>query len=113
VLLLKGLAAVAEVARPEDVGIDAVANLLRPNSDDRCLYAEDGFIVQLKSESTTSVEYQREGIEWFLNETLPMFVGRVSLKKAKISLYANTLRKPRCARATAQPACNEVRQGAA
>ena len=49
-LLLKGIAAVADVPRTEDVGLDAVATLLRRASDGNC-YAEDGFVVQLKSYS--------------------------------------------------------------
>ena len=49
-LLLKGIAAVADVPRTEDVGLDAFATLLRRASDGHC-YAEDGFVVQLKSYS--------------------------------------------------------------
>jgi len=49
-LLLKGIAAVADVPRTEDVGLDAIATLLRRASDGNC-YAEDGFVVQLKSYS--------------------------------------------------------------
>lgn len=49
-LLLKGVAAVADVARPEDVGIDAIATLLRRDEDGNS-YAEEGFLVQLKSSS--------------------------------------------------------------
>jgi hypothetical protein len=56
-LLLKGIAAVADVPRTEDVGLDAVATLLRRAPDGNC-YAEDGFVVQLKSYSATSIEYR-------------------------------------------------------
>lgn len=42
VLLLKGIAAVPEVPRQEDVGIDAVANLLRQDPDGNS-YAEDSW----------------------------------------------------------------------
>jgi hypothetical protein len=85
-LLLKGTAAVAEVARPEDVGLDAVANLLRRDTDGNC-YAEDSFLVQLKAESVTTLEYKDHELAWFLAQTQPMFFGLVSLAKSEVSLY--------------------------
>lgn len=85
-LLLKGTAAVAEVARPEDIGLDAIATLLRRDDDGNC-YAEDSFVVQLKSESAKSLEYQDHGLEWFVGQSQPMFIGRVSLANSQISLY--------------------------
>lgn len=85
--LLKGIAAVAEVPRTEDVGIDAVANLLRPDKDGNS-YAEDSFIVQLKSESERSIKYDDHNLSWLLNQSQPMFIGCVSLKKSCISLYS-------------------------
>jgi hypothetical protein len=77
-LLLKGTAAVAEVARPEDVGLAAVATLLRRDADGNC-YAEDSFSVPLKAESATTLEYKDHELTWFLGQTQPMFIGRVSL----------------------------------
>jgi len=47
-LLLKGIATVAEVPRTEDVGLDTIASLHRRDNDGNC-YAEDSFVVQLKS----------------------------------------------------------------
>jgi hypothetical protein len=85
-LLLKGIAAVAEVSRTEDVGLDAVASLLRRDADGNS-YAEDSFIVPLKSESTPSIEYQGHALEWLLGQKLPMFIGLVSLKDSRISFY--------------------------
>src|SRR2546423_2198134 len=85
-LLLKGIAAVADVPRTEDVGLDAVANLLRRASDGNC-YAEDGFVVQLKSHSETSIEYCDHELSWLLGQSQPMFIGRVSLKHSGISLH--------------------------
>ena len=86
ILLLKGVAAVADVPRQEDVGLDAIATLLRPDGDGNC-YAEDTFVVQLKSESETEVEYSNHAFHWFTQQTLPMFVGRVSLSESKIALH--------------------------
>ncbi|MGI9012664.1 MAG: hypothetical protein ACR2GY_00275 [Phycisphaerales bacterium] len=85
-LLLKGIAAVAEVARPEDVGLGAVATLLRRADDGNC-YAEDSFVVQLKSASATTIEYQDHELDWFVGQSQPMFIGLVSLDSAQISLY--------------------------
>jgi hypothetical protein len=85
-LLLKGIAAVAEVSRPEDVGLDAIATLLRHDEDGNS-YAEDSFVVQLKSASATSIEYAGHELDWFVGQTQPMFIGLVSLADAEISLY--------------------------
>jgi hypothetical protein len=85
-LLLKGIAAVAEVARPEDIGLDAIATLLRRDDDGNC-YAEDSFVVQLKSDSATSIQYQDHELDWLVGQSQPMFIGRVSLADSQISLY--------------------------
>ena len=49
-LLLKGIAAVADVTRPEDVGLDAIATLLRRDTDGNC-YAEDPFLISSTAKS--------------------------------------------------------------
>src|ERR1700720_2241395 len=85
-LLLKGIAVVADVPRTEDIGLDAVATLLRRDADGNC-YAEDGFVVQLKSDSDTSMGYRAHQLSWFLAQSQPMFIGVVSRKDARISLY--------------------------
>ena len=86
ILLLKGIAAVADVPRTEDIGLDAVASLLRRDEDGN-FYAEDSFVVQLKSDSTTSIEYRDHELDWLLAQSLPMFIGLVSLKESRLSLY--------------------------
>lgn len=86
ILLLKGIAAVADVPRTEDVGIDAIATLLRRDLDGNC-YAEDSFVVQLKSESQLSIAYRDHQLSWLLSQTQPMFIGSVSRKDARIALY--------------------------
>ena len=85
-LLLKGVAAIAEVSRPEDIGLDAIATLLR-RDDDRNCYAEDSFVVQIKADSATTLEYRGHELKWFIGQTLPMFIGLVSLVESQISLY--------------------------
>lgn len=84
-LLLKGVAAIAEVSRLEDFGLDAVATLLR--SDGSSCYAEDSFSVQIKSGSVKPLRYRGHELEWLVGQTLPMFIGLVSLRDSQISLY--------------------------
>jgi hypothetical protein len=86
ILLLRGLAAVADVTRTEDVGIDAIATLLRRDAEGSC-YAEDSFVVQLKSDSETCIEYSTYQLSWFLAQSQPMFIGVVSRRTSSISLY--------------------------
>lgn len=87
ILLLKGISAVAQVPRPEDVGLDAIATLLRRDEDGNC-YAEDSFLVQLKSESVTTLQLAGHELDWFLGQTQPMFIGLISRSKSQISLYS-------------------------
>lgn len=86
VFLLKGVAAVADVPRSEDVGLDAIATHLRLD-DDNNFYAEESFVVQLKSASTTSLKYEGHELQWLIGQSLPMFIGLVSLAKSELSLY--------------------------
>lgn len=85
-LLLKGIAAVADVPRPEDVGLDAIATLLHPADDDN-YYAEDTFVVQIKSASVRSIKYEGHELRWLVGQSQPMFIGLVSLDESSISLY--------------------------
>ena len=86
ILLLKGIAAVAEAPRPEDIGFDGVATLLRED-ESGLLYAEDSFYVQFKSASVPSVTYEGHEAEWLMNLKLPLFIGSVNSKNSTISLY--------------------------
>jgi len=87
ILLLKGVAAVAPVTRPEDVGIDAVATLLREGPGD-FLTAENPFYVQFKSSSTKIVKYQEHEVRWLEGLKLPFFIGSVRKAESVIDLYA-------------------------
>lgn len=86
-LLIKGIAAVAEVPRPEDVGIDVIATLLKPAADGNS-YAEDTFQVQLKAESIRTVEFAGHSLNWLTDQKLPTFIGSVSLERSRIRLYS-------------------------
>lgn len=87
ILLLRGFAAVAEVPRPDDVGVDAFATLLRKDEEDGHFYAEDGFVVQIKSASVPKLEYEGHALKWLLEQAHPMFIGLVSLQESTIAIY--------------------------
>src|SRR5262245_38945897 len=75
-VLLKSIAAVAEVSRTEDVGFDAVATLLRPGHND-FLLAEDSFFVQIKSSSVRRIDYGHDEVAWLRELQLPFFIASV------------------------------------
>jgi hypothetical protein len=87
VLLLKALAAVAPIPRQEDFGLDAVATLLRPDPKSRCLYAEESFWVQFKSESGKPLLYKGQELEWLKNLQLPFFIGEVRRRDSTLRLF--------------------------
>jgi len=85
--LLKAVALVAPVPRQEDVGNDAFATLIRPEGSRR-LIPDVSFLVQLKSASITLVPYSTpDEIGWVTALDVPLFIGRVDLKQAKIELF--------------------------
>jgi len=87
IFLLKAIALVAPVPRPEDVGNDAFATLIRPEGTRR-LIPDLSFLVQLKSASVTSVSYTTpEEMAWISALEVPLFIGRVDLKQASIELF--------------------------
>jgi hypothetical protein len=86
ILLLKAFATVAPVPRPEDVGIDAIATLLRPGPN-QMLIAEDSFYVQIKSASTRTIAYKGHEIEWLTQLKLPLFIGSVNASTCTMELF--------------------------
>jgi len=88
--MLRTLGAVAEVPRSEDVGIDAVVSLLRPDSDGN-VYAEDSFVVQLKTASQPPMSYADHEFVWLMSQSLPMFIGRVSVDECSVELFSTIL----------------------
>ncbi len=87
ILLLKGIAAVATVPRPEDVGVDAIATLLREGPND-FLIAENSFFVQFKSATDKKVEFKEHEVRWLETLKLPYFIGSVRKADSAIDLYA-------------------------
>ena len=93
-LLLKMVALVAPVPRPEDVGVDAFVTLLRSDGKRRLL-PDQSFMVQLKAASTESVRYAgSDEVAWLTNLEFPLFIGRVDLATSRIELFStNTLNR--------------------
>jgi hypothetical protein len=84
--LLKTFCAVAPIPREEDFGLaDAVATLLRPEG--RFWYAEDSFLVQLKSRTEKNVKLEGPIFERWLTQDLSILVGRVNLLDSTIELF--------------------------
>ncbi len=86
VYLLRAVAAVAEVERPQDYGIDAIVTLLRPE-DNRYLLARASFCVQLKSASVSNIVYKEDSLQWLKDLRTPMFIGSVDCDRMTLSLY--------------------------
>jgi hypothetical protein len=86
--LLRAVALVAPVPRPEDVGSDAFATLLRPDGG-RKLLPDLSFLVQLKSSSVNSVTYAAgDEVAWIRALEVPLLIGRVELRKSRLELFS-------------------------
>jgi hypothetical protein len=85
ILFLKSICFVAPVPRTEDVGIDAVCTLYRKEKG--LLFAEDSFLVQLKSSSKPKIEYNVEQVQWLKTLKLPFFIGIVEKEEPELKLY--------------------------
>src|SRR5690349_6479841 len=85
-LLLRTVALVAPVPRPEDVGTDAFATLVRPDGARRLL-PDVSFLVQLKAASVSVVSYNTpDAVNWVTSLEIPLFIGRVDLSAGRIEL---------------------------
>jgi hypothetical protein len=82
--LLRQLAFVAPVPRPEDVGVDAVATLFR--REGRALLAEDSFFVQIKTASVRTVVFEGDELNWLRMLKLPIFFLSVNVEQASLEL---------------------------
>lgn len=85
-MLLGGTGAVAPVAREEDVGLDAIVTLFRP--EERLLIAQESFYVQLKSSNLAEIEFDAEDVEWLRLMGMPFFIGLVDGESSMIRLYS-------------------------
>lgn len=85
-LLLQNVSLVSQIPRTEDVGIDAVATLIR-NFDKYKYIAEDSFFVQIKSSSVKEIIFKDEQVKWLTELQLPFFIASVDRKTSTIYLY--------------------------
>ena len=85
-MLLGGIGAVAPVVREEDVGLDAIVTLFRPEA--RLLFTQESFYVQLKSSNTMKITFDKEDVEWLRLIALPFFVGLVDGENSVVRLYS-------------------------
>jgi hypothetical protein len=86
ILLLRGVAAVAPVPRPEDLGIDAICTLLGQTTS-RVLTGRSSLYVQLKAKSISEVKYDIKDLHWISNLELPFFIATVDMQQARIRLF--------------------------
>jgi hypothetical protein len=85
--LLRMVALVAPVPRQEDIGNDAFVTLVRPDGSRRLL-PDVSCLVQLKAASIGEVNYPRpDDVAWIKNLEIPLFIGRVDLRKSRIELF--------------------------
>jgi hypothetical protein len=82
--LLRPFAFVAPIPRPEDVGVDAVATLTR--REGRRLFAEDSFLVQVKSASVRKIRFKGKELDWLRALRLPFFFLSVDLAATSLEL---------------------------
>ena len=87
ILFLKNFCACVQVKQEEDIGIDAVATLLKEQRG--MLYAEDTFFAQIKSKSVAQITYENEELEWLINQDLPIFIISVDRIGDEIKIYTS------------------------
>lgn len=84
--MLRAFTAVAPVPRSEDIGVDVICTLLRP--DGAMQYAEDSFYVQIKSASISEITYQDDAYSWLCELFLPIFIARINLVATQIEIFS-------------------------
>jgi hypothetical protein len=88
VLLLRRIAAVAQVRHQDDVGIDAICTMLVADAGNkRRLMAKETCCVQLKSASERKVTYRVDQLRWLGALELPFFFGSIDQETGTISIY--------------------------
>jgi len=92
ILMLSSFCAVAPVPRQQDVGVDVICTLLRPDGA-RQLYAEESFYVQVKSASVDSIDFIGSEYDWLKRLDLPYFVARVDARSGVLELFTSAMCK--------------------
>jgi len=83
---LRPFAFIAPSPNPDDIGFDAVATLIR--EDGRRLFAEDSFLVQVKSRSFRAETYTGKQLDWIRELQLPFFFLRADLLVPRFELFS-------------------------
>ncbi len=85
IMFLRNFCAVAQLRQEDDIGIDAVATLLREEKG--LLYAENTFFAQIKSKSVSEILYQGDELDWLINQDLPLFIISIDKEEDDIKIY--------------------------
>ena len=85
IMFLRNFCAVAQLRQEDDIGIDAVATLLREEKG--LLYAENTFFAQIKSKSVSEILYEGNELNWLINQDLPLFIISIDKEEDDIKIY--------------------------
>lgn len=85
IMFLRNFCAVAQLRQEDDIGIDAVATLLREETG--LLYAENTFFAQIKSKSVSEILYEGNELDWLINQDLPLFIISIDKEEDDIKIY--------------------------
>lgn len=85
IMFLRNFCAVAQLRQEDDIGIDAVATLLREEKG--LLYAENTFFAQIKSKSVSEILYEGNELDWLINQDLPLFIISIDKEEDDIKIY--------------------------
>jgi hypothetical protein len=86
VQMLRPFAAIAQVPREEDHGIDVIGTLLR--REGRTLVAAASFVVQVKTYTAPHFTFVGDGVRWLKELELPYFPMVANLDEGKVDLFS-------------------------
>lgn len=87
--MLRSIALVAPVPRPEDVGVDAFATLLKPREGHTLPAAPETFAVQIKSWDTKAFAIDSRRRKFLLEMRLPLLFVRVDRFTPRVAIYSS------------------------
>lgn len=85
-VLLQGVGFIAPVPRYEDIGVDGMVFLHRPN--DGLMYPESAFLVQIKSSGVKQIEFGSEAVAHMRRFELPFYIALVDGPEGEVSLHS-------------------------
>lgn len=87
--MLRSIALIAPVPRPEDVGVDAFATLLKPRERHALPAAPETFAVQIKSWHTKPFSIDSNRRKFLLEMRLPLVFVRVDRYIPRVALFSS------------------------